>query len=154
MDVKMSNLNLEALAADTAQRLHSVWDALGVASAERDEFLTKLSQDVAAIYQNRVDAQHAKRSAIETEIMQLESLIDSLQSAMEVTSPLVRGPSRHEQTAEASAEAAAYTRDAERCYCILQPNCEGMALFQHRNTLEARRSALQQVRVRISSSPA
>lgn len=80
---------MESLAADTAQRLHAVWDELGVPAPERDEFLSKLSQDVAAIYQTRVDNQRMRKTNTEIEIVQLQNMIISLQNAMEEQPTLV-----------------------------------------------------------------
>jgi hypothetical protein len=85
----MENLNLEALAADTAGKLHNLWDELGVTAEERDTFLAQLSADVATIYAKRVEHQSIRKSNVESEIAQLQATIESMQRAMEEAGSVV-----------------------------------------------------------------
>jgi len=90
----METLDLELLACGTAQALNALWDELGVEQGERATALAHLSADVAAIYESRVAAQQARKMAVESEISQLQSMIEILQNSVEEVAPIVRTRSR------------------------------------------------------------
>jgi hypothetical protein len=85
----MENLDLTALAADTASRLSSIWDELGVGPQDRAAFLDALAVDVAAIYSSRVQGEMARKAGIEAEIEQLRITIQNMITAMEEAASVV-----------------------------------------------------------------
>lgn len=76
-------INLESLAADAAAQLQEVWNLIGVADAERGEFLADLSAKVAALYENAVASQQERQAGLEAEIEQLQQTVMGLQEAMD-----------------------------------------------------------------------
>ena len=82
--------DLEALAASTFSSLTSIWDDIGCPEAERDAFISKLSDDVAAIYRSRVDCQEARRRDMIAEAAELETTIENMHHAMEQPPVVVR----------------------------------------------------------------
>lgn len=84
-----SNLDLTALATETANKLSCLWDELGVAPTERQAYLETLANDVARIYASRVEGETNRKFSIENEITQLQTTIDSLIHAMEDKSSVV-----------------------------------------------------------------
>jgi uncharacterized protein YceH (UPF0502 family) len=76
-------INLESLAADAAAQLQEVWNLIGVADAERGEFLADLSAKVAALYENAVASQQERQAGLEAEIEQLQQTVVGLQEAMD-----------------------------------------------------------------------
>lgn len=148
---RMEKLDLEGLAADTARKLHAVWDELGINNDERGAFLNQLSIDVAAIYTNRVDNQITRKCNTEAEISQLQSMICSLQNSMLEQAEFVSVTSREMVFERLCQDIVPYERSPHVVDVPnLQPQGENYTLIQYRDILEQKRSGLQQVRTRRS----
>jgi hypothetical protein len=88
----MATLDLASLATETSQRLHALWDEMGVPSDARGAALEQLAHDVAAIYSSRVAAEASRKSGIEGEIASLQTTIDNMIHAMDEAAGVVRAP--------------------------------------------------------------
>jgi len=84
-----ANLDLAALASETASKLSLLWDELGVSNSERQQYLETLAQDVAMIYSSRVEGENNRKFMIENEIQQLQTTIENLIRAMDDASSVV-----------------------------------------------------------------
>jgi hypothetical protein len=88
----MATLDLASLATETSQRLHALWDEMGVPSDARGAALEQLAHDVAAIYSSRVAAEASRKSGIEGEIASLQTTINNMIHAMDEAAGVVRAP--------------------------------------------------------------
>jgi hypothetical protein len=142
----MATINLETLASETNASLMQCWDDLGVSSDERASYLQTLAIDVEAIYRSRVEAQEQRRAAMIDQISSLESVIQNMQRAMEEPDTTVcylavcRNPSF---SLTAPSPVPQRTSQIPR---------GSMTLIDFFASLEAKRSALQEVSAAAGSS--
>ena len=85
----MEALDLTGLASATAEKLHLLWNEMGVDVIERDSFLFQLTEDVAAIYNSRVDGQEMRKASLNADIATLQTTIANMIHAMEESACVV-----------------------------------------------------------------
>jgi hypothetical protein len=87
--LKMDTSTLVSAATNAQSILATLWDSMGVSTEERNSFLSQMSSDVSAIYATRVAGQTERKSALEAEIISLQTTIRDMRVSMDEPGAIV-----------------------------------------------------------------
>ena len=85
----MDTSTLVSAATNAQSILATLWDSMGVSTEERNSFLSQMSSDVSAIYATRVAGQTERKSALEAEIISLQTTIRDMRVSMDKPGAIV-----------------------------------------------------------------
>ena len=85
----MDTSTLVSAATNAQSVLTTLWDSMGVSTEERNAFLSQMSSDVSAIYATRVAGQTERKSALEAEIVSLQTTIRDMRVSMDEPGAIV-----------------------------------------------------------------